>query len=48
MSREHAKSVLQILQVTLSQTEQILPKIPSANRRMITPDNTKNDDSTRK
>jgi len=48
MSREHAKSVLQILQVTLSQTEQILPKIPSANRRMITPDNSKNNDTTLK
>jgi hypothetical protein len=35
MSREHAKSVLQILQVTLNQTEQIIPKIPSANRRVI-------------
>jgi transcriptional regulator with XRE-family HTH domain len=48
MSREHAKSVLQILQVTLSQTEQLLPKIPSTNRRMITPDNSKNDDTNRK
>jgi 50S ribosomal subunit-associated GTPase HflX len=28
MSREHAKSVLQILQVTLAQTEHIVPKIP--------------------
>jgi transcriptional regulator with XRE-family HTH domain len=45
MSREHAKSVLQILQVTLAQTEQIIPKIPSAsNRRLITPDNSKNED----
>lgn len=39
MSREHAKSVLQILQVTLAQTEQILPKIPDTNRRIIAPDN---------
>jgi DNA-binding XRE family transcriptional regulator len=39
MSREHAKSVLQILQVTLSQTEQILPKINNANRRIIASDN---------
>jgi hypothetical protein len=44
MSREHAKSVLQILQVTLNQTEQILPKIPNTNRRMISSDNTKTDD----
>jgi hypothetical protein len=47
MSREHAKSVLQILQVTLSQTEQILPKIPQTNRRMISSDNSKTDDQTR-
>jgi transcriptional regulator with XRE-family HTH domain len=39
MSREHAKSVLQILQVTLNQTEQILPKINNANRRINTSDN---------
>jgi hypothetical protein len=44
MSREHAKSVLQILQVTLSQTEQILPKIPNTNRKMISSDNSKTDD----
>ena len=37
MSREHAKSVLQILQVTLSQTEQNTPKLP---KRLITPDTT--------
>ena len=36
MSREHAKSVLQILQVTLSQTEQTTAKSP---KRLITPDN---------
>jgi transcriptional regulator with XRE-family HTH domain len=47
MSREHAKSVLQILQVTISQTEQIIPKIPNANRRIIAPDNPKTDDQTR-
>jgi transcriptional regulator with XRE-family HTH domain len=47
MSREHAKSVLQILQVTLAQTEQIVPKIPNNNRRLITPDNTKTDDQAR-
>ena len=35
MSREHAKSVLQILQVTLAQTEQKAPKFP---KRLITPD----------
>jgi predicted transcriptional regulator len=48
MSREHAKSVLQILQVTLSQTEQILPKLPSTNRRMISSDNSKTDEQSRK
>jgi transcriptional regulator with XRE-family HTH domain len=47
MSREHAKSVLQILQVTLSQTEQILPKLPNTNRRLIAPDNPKTDDQSR-
>jgi hypothetical protein len=47
MSREHAKSVLQILQVTLSQTEQILPKIPQTNRRMISSDNSKTDEQSR-
>jgi len=36
MSREHAKSVLKILQVTLAQTEKPLPGIP---RKLITPDN---------
>jgi transcriptional regulator with XRE-family HTH domain len=48
MSREHAKSVLQILQATLNQTEQILPKIPNTNRRVISSDNPKTDDSSRK
>jgi transcriptional regulator with XRE-family HTH domain len=47
MSREHAKSVLQILQVTISQTEQILPKIPQTNRKIITSDNSKTDDQSR-
>lgn len=36
MSREHAKSVLQILQTTLSQTEPNVSKLP---KRLITPDN---------
>lgn len=40
MSREHAKSVLQILQVTLSQTEHNFPKVP---KKLITPDNTQSD-----
>jgi transcriptional regulator with XRE-family HTH domain len=48
MSREHAKSVLQILQVTLAQTEQIIPKLPNTNRRLITPDSSSSDDSARK
>lgn len=46
MSREHAKSVLQILQMTLSQTEQVVPKIPDANRRIISPDNSNPDSSS--
>jgi transcriptional regulator with XRE-family HTH domain len=41
MSREHAKSVLQILQLTLAQTERSAPKLP---KRIITPDNTSKDD----
>jgi transcriptional regulator with XRE-family HTH domain len=41
MSREHAKSVLKILQITLSQTEQKIPKLP---RRLITPDNSQSND----
>lgn len=36
MSREHAKSVLQILQITLSQTEKGAIKLP---KRIISPDN---------
>jgi transcriptional regulator with XRE-family HTH domain len=35
MSREHAKSILKILQITLARTEQQLPGIP---KRIITPD----------
>ena len=31
MSREHAKSILKILQATLSQTEQNIPKTPADN-----------------
>jgi hypothetical protein len=48
MSREHAKSVLQILQTTLTQTEQILPKLPDANSRTITRDNSASDEQQRK
>lgn len=40
MSREHAKSVLEILQVTLTQTEHAVPKLP---KKLIAPD--KNHDS---
>lgn len=36
MSREHAKSVLQILQITLDQTETKVPRLP---KKIITPDN---------
>lgn len=36
MSREHAKSVLQILQVTLAQTERSTAKLP---KKIIAPDN---------
>jgi transcriptional regulator with XRE-family HTH domain len=41
MSREHAKSVLQILQITLTQTEQNLSALP---KRLITPDNSSSED----
>jgi len=41
MSREHAKSVLQILQVTLDQTEKNQSYSP---KKLITPDNSKPDD----
>lgn len=41
MSREHAKSVLQILQITLAQTERSTPKLP---KRIITPDNSASED----
>lgn len=43
MSREHAKSVLQILQVTLSQTEQKVAKLP---KRLITPDSSQPGDGS--
>ncbi len=43
MSREHAKSVLQILQLTLSQTEKNILKLPN---KLIAPENTNSDDST--
>ncbi|MEX0881549.1 MAG: helix-turn-helix transcriptional regulator [Candidatus Saccharimonadales bacterium] len=43
MSREHAKSVLQILQVTLSQTEKNIPNVP---KRLIRPDTSHNNDSS--
>ncbi len=35
MSREHAKSILRILQTTLSQTEQNLPKTPSDSGQQV-------------
>jgi transcriptional regulator with XRE-family HTH domain len=41
MSREHAKSVLQILQLTLAQTERNAPKLP---KRIISPDSTPKDE----
>jgi len=41
MSREHAKSVLKILQVTLEQTEKNRSKLP---KKIIAPDNTKPDE----
>lgn len=44
MSREHAKSVLQILQVTLAQTERNIASYP---RKLITPDNSKSDGDSR-
>lgn len=37
MSREHARSILKILQVTLSQTEGSYPKLP---KRLIAPEDT--------
>ena len=36
MSREHAKSILHILQVTLAQTERVVPRLP---KRIIAPEN---------
>ncbi|HLG90573.1 MAG TPA: helix-turn-helix transcriptional regulator [Candidatus Saccharimonadales bacterium] len=44
MSREHAKSVLQILQTTLSQTEKNIPRVP---KRLITPDNSSSEEQPR-
>lgn len=41
MSREHAKSVLQILQVTLAQTEKNSQELP---KRLIAPDNSTPDE----
>lgn len=41
MSREHAKSVLQILQVTLAQTEHNTPKMP---HKLISPDSSSSDE----
>lgn len=43
MSREHAKSVLQILQVTLSQTEHNFSKQP---KKLIAPDTSQSDSSS--
>lgn len=43
MSREHAKSVLQILQLTLAQTEKNMVKHP---KKLISPDSSSSDDST--
>jgi hypothetical protein len=40
MSREHAKSILHILQVTLAQTERVVPRLP---RRIISPENNADD-----
>ncbi|HEX5394931.1 MAG TPA: helix-turn-helix transcriptional regulator [Candidatus Saccharimonadales bacterium] len=44
MSREHAKSVLKILQVTLSQTER---SAANRNIRLITPDKPANEEQSR-
>lgn len=44
MSREHARSVLQILQATLSQTEQNNLKLP---KKLIKPDNPASEDISR-
>jgi transcriptional regulator with XRE-family HTH domain len=43
MSREHAKSVLEILQVTLAQTENIVPKLP---KRIDNASNKKSDEKS--
>jgi transcriptional regulator with XRE-family HTH domain len=44
MSREHAKSILHILEVTLAQTEPLLPKLP---KRIISPNEDRSDDPKR-
>lgn len=44
MSREHAKSILRILQVTLAQTERNNLKIP---KKLIAPDSPSTEDSSR-
>jgi transcriptional regulator with XRE-family HTH domain len=44
MSREHAKSILHILQVTLAQTERVVPRLP---KRIITPENNTSDESNK-
>ena len=41
MSREHAQSILHILQVTLAQTERIVPRLP---KRIIAPENNSTED----
>lgn len=43
MSREHAKSVLQILQLTLAQTEKNMSNQP---KKLISPDSSTSDDSS--
>lgn len=43
MSREHAKSVLQILQLTLAQTEKNMSNQP---KKLISPEGSNSDDST--
>jgi transcriptional regulator with XRE-family HTH domain len=45
MSREHAKSILHILQVTLAQTERVVPRLP---KRIITPENNASDEPKKK
>jgi transcriptional regulator with XRE-family HTH domain len=45
MSREHAKSILHILQVTLAQTDRTLPRLP---KRLISPENNSSDEPKKK